>query len=145
MRTIVVGIDASDGSQRALEWAIDEAEVHGAALRVVHAIAHPTVHYPYPMTVLSWDEHAEEDTRRLGRELLDHALAAANPPSSVDIELEARFGTPADVVMSAARDADLVVVGSRGRGGFTGLMLGSISQQIAHHSTIPVVIVPPPR
>lgn len=145
MRMIVVGVDQSEGSQRALEWAFAEAEAHGAAVRVVHAIAHPNVYFPYPMGELSWDELAEQDSDRLGRELLEEVLAAVPPPSRIDVEPVARVGAPAHVVLHAAKDADVIVVGSRGRGGFAGLMLGSVSQQIAHHATLPVVIVPPER
>ena len=141
---IVVGVDGSPESRHALRWAAEEARQRGARLRVVHAwtlpaaigvadavLGHPVIQEP-PLDELK-ESLAQEAER-----VLDDALVGFE---DIEIEREVVEASPARALLRAAEGADLVVVGSRGRGGFTGLLLGSVSQQCAHHAPCPVVIV----
>lgn len=142
MTLIVVGVDGSPESKEALRWAIEEAQLRQATLRAVHAWTYPAMFagaYVPPEMV---------DANRLSqdaREALDAAVAevAGDDPHAY-IERVVEHGPPAQVLVEAARDAALLVVGSRGHGGFTGLLLGSVSQQCAHHAPCAVVIVREP-
>lgn len=142
MQTIVVGYDGSDEARAALAWGLDEAKLRGAKLRVVHAWSLT------PMAVGSMGPGAFPSANDIGalesasRELLTSAvdeLAASNP--DVPIEHELVRGGAAQALLAAAGDAELLVVGSRGHGGFAGLLLGSVSHQCASHAPCPVVIV----
>jgi nucleotide-binding universal stress UspA family protein len=143
--TIVVGVDGSDGARRALEWAADEARLRDARLLAIH-----TWHIP-PLTtgVGPLDPPMTLDADTLARlesaanELLESEVAAVDT-SGVEVERQVEASNPADALLAAASDADLLVVGSRGRGGFRGLLLGSVSQQVSQHAPCPVVIVPRP-
>ena len=135
---VVAGVDGSEDSGRALRWALDDARVRGATVAAVHAW-----HAPYSMSFASAavDFSAFEDAA--GR-LLDQAVDAAGAEfRDVPVERVLVAGTATDALLGAARDAVLVVVGGRGVGGFRGLLLGSVSQQLAHHAPCPVVVVPP--
>ncbi|MGQ0824489.1 MAG: universal stress protein [Actinomycetota bacterium] len=139
MERIVVGVDGSEPSHRALHWALVEARLRGARLDVVH-----TWHMPYataspysPPT--AWDPQLFEDE---GRALLDAAVANADT-SAVEVHRLLSAGAAAPTLIETAKGADLLVVGSRGRGGFAGLLLGSVSQQVVHHAPCPVVVIPP--
>lgn len=140
---IVVGVDGSDESIRALQWAVDEARRRDATLDIVVAW-----HSPYAaaadITGMAASRINREDIEQASQEILDRAMEVARRESSaVRIEPVVVEGGAARSLLEAAADADLLVVGSRGRGGFAGLMLGSVSQQCAHHAPCPVVIVPP--
>ncbi|OHV36715.1 MULTISPECIES: universal stress protein [Pseudofrankia] len=137
---IVVGIDGSEGSREALRWAMRESELHGAELLVLLAWQLPAVG-PYlpamPLDAGVWEESA--------RQGLSEALAAVFGDKVPDgVRAEVRPGPPASVLVEAGRDADLVVVGSRGHGGFVGALLGSVSTAVVHHTTCPVLVVRPP-
>jgi nucleotide-binding universal stress UspA family protein len=136
MAGIVVGVDGSEESKAALRWAVEEARLRGAPLRAVYAWSLPYVEG----LGLAPTEDELESHERDGRGLLDAVIAEVGS-EGVDIERAAVQGGPARVLVEAAEGADLLVVGSRGHGGFTGLLLGSVSQQCAHHATCPVVIV----
>ncbi len=102
-------------------------------------------HLPYtdgsPFVAMPVDTEALE---RDASSLLDDIVAAARATDLAgSLNKVLACGSPASCLIDAARDADLLVVGTRGRGGFTGLLLGSVSQQLAHHSPCPLVIVPP--
>jgi nucleotide-binding universal stress UspA family protein len=141
---IVVGVDGSEGARSALEWAVGEARLRGASLRAVHAWHLP----PLVSGVGMFEPPATLDADTLERvengatQLLEQELAAVDT-SGVEVERIVEPRNPADGLLEAARDADLLVVGTRGHGGFTGLLLGSVSQQVSHHAPCPVVIVPP--
>lgn len=139
---IVVGVDGSEESVAALRWAMQEARLRGAALRAVHAW-----HYPYEafteVTGMVAGVITREDLEKDGQAVLDVSLNAAGVGAAeVPVEPMLVQGGASVALLRAAADAELLVVGSRGRGGFTGLLLGSVSQQCAHHATCPVVIVP---
>ncbi len=144
MNTIVVGIDQSAQAKEALRFALEEAKLRHAKLRVVYAWQYGTIGMAgidsfYPAVgpdVSEVREAAEQALEQTLRESLPDTL-------SVEIERHVVEGPPAGVLVKESRDADLLVVGSRGPGGFTELLLGSVSQQVAHHAQCPVVIVHP--
>jgi nucleotide-binding universal stress UspA family protein len=141
MYRIVVGVDGSENSHNALKWAVSEAELRSAHILIVHAWMEPAV-VAIGETVTSAvvEFGAFEEA---ARQTMHDALQAVDMKSLAGgVDHRVVGGTPAKAVLDAAEGADLIVVGSRGRGGFTGLMLGSVSQQVAHHATCPVVIVP---
>ena len=133
---VVVGIDGSDGSLRALRWAAEEARLRGARLRVVLAWSY----LDQPGKGEFDPSYGEDDARRT----VDEAVAALGADGEgIDIEPVVVNDLPARGLLEAAGpDPDLLVVGARGRGGFKGLLLGSVSQQVAQHASCPVVIVP---
>jgi nucleotide-binding universal stress UspA family protein len=138
---IVVGVDGSDDSVTALRWAFEEAHLRDATVDVIHSW-----HYPYvgdhPLFVAYGVTH--EVLEEAGQAVLDQSIAHAGPPpAGVELQPSLAQGGAATVLLEAATGADLLVVGSRGHGGFAGLLLGSVSQQCAHHAPCPVVIVPP--
>jgi nucleotide-binding universal stress UspA family protein len=146
MNEIVVGIDQSPGSQRALEWALEEAKLRQATVRLVHAVPPPQSYYPYSMVELDRLEAGREEPQQAARELLESALASAGgEPAGVSVEVVPRFGAAPDVLVEESGAAALLVVGSRGRGGFAGLLLGSVSQRAVHHARCPVVVIPAER
>jgi nucleotide-binding universal stress UspA family protein len=142
MSTIVVGVDRSEGAKAALRFALQEAQLRRAKLRVVHAWQYGTIgiagtesFYPAVGADLS-------EVRDAAEQALEATLHDALPDTdSVEIERRVVEGRPAGVLVNESSDADLIVVGSRGHGGFTGLLLGSVSQQVSHHAECPVVIV----
>jgi nucleotide-binding universal stress UspA family protein len=144
MQRIVVGIDGSQGARRALEWAVAEAKLRDAHLVVVHAWLEPAaVAVGSVITAGGAEPEVFEDAAwRTVTELLAEVDTTGLPQG---IETHVVAGAPARALLDASTDADLVVVGSRGHGGFTGLLLGSVSQQVAHHATCPVVIIPSHR
>jgi nucleotide-binding universal stress UspA family protein len=139
MARIVVGIDGSDHSQEALRWALAEARLRSASLRVVYAWMLPVYATGYgfaPGELI--DPVAMSDAAKLQ---LDKSLEEIGDANGVTLERKAVEGMAAQVLVEEAEGADLLVVGSRGHGGFAGLLLGSVSQQCAHHAPCPVVIV----
>lgn len=142
MGRIVVGVDGSAGSRRALEWAIDEARRRHATVQVVMAWEDP--YEGASMVPTSWtvDPPALEKARREELdEILDSTDARGLP---APIEPIVSRGRAARTLLDIARKADLLVVGTRGLGEFAGLLPGSVSSQVAHHPPCPVVVVPPP-
>jgi nucleotide-binding universal stress UspA family protein len=142
---VVVGVDHSPGARVALAFAADEARLRGAKLRAVHAwqysyIGSTDLEGAIPTTAA--DLHK---LQAAAEESLEGSIAEALPRSDLEIEQRVVEGAPAAVLVEASRDADLLVVGSRGHGGFAQLLLGSVSQQCAHHAECPVVIVRSPR
>ena len=139
MKTIVVGVDGSHGATEALKFAIEEARVRGAGLKVVAAWQIPSAIYGSGMTPILVDP---ADFKQIAQDALDKSLEEIGAAVGVSVTPVVREGQPADVLVAEAQNADLLVVGTRGRGGFKGLLLGSVSQQCAHHATCPVAIVP---
>ncbi len=140
MSTIVVGIDDSAEARRALSWAAREARLRQASLVVVHAWT-----FSQRATGLAI-EPVLDSVRRVAHDLVENALdELGDEAAGLEIKPVVVEGAPAPALLEAARDADLLVVGSRGRGGFTGLLLGSVSQQCAQHAPCPLVIVPTAR
>jgi nucleotide-binding universal stress UspA family protein len=138
MARIVVGIDASEHAERALKWALDEARLRGADLELVHAVHQPDI--AAMPAVLPMPTH--EQLVDAGNQLVDEALAKVDT-EGVTVTRDVRSGGAAGVLCARAQDAELVVVGARGLGGFRGLLLGSVTQQVVAHSPRPVVVVVP--
>jgi nucleotide-binding universal stress UspA family protein len=139
---IVVGVDGSDGAAHALRWAMAEAAVRAVKLRVVEAWA-PPVHFSMVADVLTHDDPAVYESAAKQRLAAAVDAAAFDAGSdSVGLESFTMRGYPPDVLLDAARDAAMLVVGSRGRGGFRGLLLGSVSQRCAADARVPVAVVP---
>lgn len=134
---IVVGVDASEHAQRALRWARDEARAHGATLEVVHAYPAVELALLPAIAAIPSDEELEDAAHQVLDELIDEV----GDFEGVPVVRTAGMGGAAGVLCRQAEDADLLVVGSRGRGGFKELLLGSVSHQVATHAPCPVVIV----
>ena len=142
MAGIVVGIDGSSCSRAALRFASREAELRKEPLRAVCVWHTPTAAYAGGGFI---PELGEETYRSGARKMAEDELAevlGANGEVTHGVEL--REGNAAEALIEASRDASMLVVGSRGRGGFTKLLLGSVSQQCAGHARCPVVIVREP-
>ncbi len=143
-RPVVAGVDGSEASRHALEWAGSEAVRRGVRLVAVHGWDLPPAAAPSPLAdpfILLPIDAFEEGARAL----VDSEVAALREQvPEVDVEARTDGIGPGQALMEAAEGAALVVVGTRGRGGFSGLLLGSVSQQLAHHSPCPVVVVPRP-
>jgi nucleotide-binding universal stress UspA family protein len=147
---IIVGVDGSDGARVALEWAVREARLRGTRLVAVHTWQMPVgagAAASFGMGAGAFDPSLEADLMERveagAKQLLEREIAAVDT-SGIEVERLVEARNAADALLDAARDADLLVVGTRGRGGFKGLLLGSVSQQASHHAPCPVVIVPPP-
>lgn len=133
---IVVGVDGSPSSEQALRWGLEQAERTGAVVVAVHAWR---VSASYASATLL---AASDDPAAAAERWLEETVAKAvsgSPP--VQVRRRVRSGHPAAVLVDAAADADLLVVGSRGRGGFAGALLGSVGQHCIHHAPCPVVVV----
>jgi nucleotide-binding universal stress UspA family protein len=142
---IVVGVDHSEGAKAALRFALDEAELRRTSLRLVHAWQPSYVAASFGPGAYPAGGEEIDDLRAAAQESLEATLRDASPSSpQVDVELHAVEGAAAEVLVDESRGAELLVVGSRGLGGFSGLLLGSVSQQCAHHAACPVVIVRAP-
>jgi nucleotide-binding universal stress UspA family protein len=141
MAGIIVGIDGSHHSERALEWAIKEAALRQTPLTVlsVHQVirgwAGPDAG-PYP-----GDAELVEQTRTAAQAVTDKVLGTLSGPRP-EVIVKAVTGVPAETLVAAAADADMIVVGSRGAGGFERLTIGSVGDQVARHARCPVVIIP---
>lgn len=142
MSLVVVGVDHSEGAKAALAFAVEEAQLRGATLRVVHAWRYEYVGYTGfegAVPTVVGDIH---ELRRAAEAALDATVEQTlGDRDGVEIEKRAVEGTPSSVLIAESRDADLLVVGSRGHGGFAQLLLGSVSQQCANHAECPVAIV----
>lgn len=137
MGVVVVGIDGSDASMDALQFAAGEARMRAVPLRVVCGWRLPVTQVGPGM---GWPDPAVFESA--AQHTLDAAMTAMGSEfEGIDVESRVANGGGAQAVLESCSDADLVVVGSRGRGGFKGLLLGSVSQQVVLHAPCPVVVV----
>jgi nucleotide-binding universal stress UspA family protein len=142
MSGIIVGVDGSGHSQRALEWAMKEAAIRHTQLTVL------TVHeamrgYYANVAVYPGDPARTEEAKKAAQAEADQVLADLDGPHPESITVKAVHGFPVQELVNAGRDADMIVLGSRGAGGFTRLLLGSTAGQVLQHAHCPVLIVPP--
>jgi nucleotide-binding universal stress UspA family protein len=132
---IIVGVDGSVPSKAALAWAARQARLTGAVVEAVIAWEVPAITgYPVPVTDVNWEELATEIVTGAIAEI----AASAEP---LEIRYKVAHGNAARVLLDAAAGADLLVVGSRGHGGFAEALLGSTGQHCVHHATCPVVVI----
>jgi nucleotide-binding universal stress UspA family protein len=142
MSGIVVGVDGSGHSQRALEWAIHEAAIRQVPLSVI--TVHPAIVGYFGSAVTSpQDLELTEQVQAAVKAETDKALAALGGPHPESVTVKAVHGFPVEELVNASKEADMIVLGSRGAGGFTRLMLGSTAGQVVQHAHCPVLIVPP--
>lgn len=132
---VVVGVDGSPTSARALRWAVDQARLTGAEVVAVMSWLPPTVY--------AWGPGLPDvDWAADSRAALEQTIAESLEPGDAErVQRRVVQGHPAHTLIEAARGADLLVVGCRGHGGFTGMLLGSVSQQVVAHAPCPVVVV----
>lgn len=130
---IVVGVDGSEQSRAAMDWAVEEAKARGGEVLALTAW-----HFPYVTDALgqAWDYEVFQTD---AQSILDEELARVRG-QGVQINGRIVQGSAAAVLVDASRDADVVAVGSRGHGGFTGLLLGSVSTQAVHHAHCPILV-----
>ena len=143
MPGIIVGVDGSEISRRALDWAVREAGLRGAALTVlaVHQVA--TNYWTgSPEHYAEADQPVTEAMRKAAEEAVQKALSQAGAPAPASVTVRAVSGVPAQELVGASSDADLVVVGSRGPGGFSKMVLGSVTNRVVSHAACPVVVIP---
>ncbi|HSU35457.1 MAG TPA: universal stress protein [Propionibacteriaceae bacterium] len=141
IRRIVVGVDGSDTSRAALRWAYDEAASHGASLTVVTAWHSPPLPQLPPYGSLPPEGYFDQPKHN-ALALLDGLTAGlGDGPPRVDVRSVVEEGNPVQVLIEQSAGADLLVVGSRGHGGFAGMLLGSVSHHLVAHSKCPVVVV----
>lgn len=140
---IVVGVEGSGGAKAALRWALEEARYRGGCVEVVTAYTTTYVPASPDFNYVPLDPvDLETEVEKMQGAVVDEVLAAVGA-DNLSVKRSVIRGRAADTLIKAARGADMLVVGSRGRGGFRGLLLGSVSQQIAQHGDCPVVIVRP--
>jgi nucleotide-binding universal stress UspA family protein len=139
---IIVGVDGSGHSQRALEWAVKEAAVRHLPLTVL--TVHPAiVGYFGGVVTSTQDLELTERAQAAVRTETDKVLAGLDGPHPESVTVKAVHGFPVEELVNASKEADMIVLGSRGVGGFTRLMLGSTAGQVVQHAHCPVLIVPP--
>ena len=132
---VVVGIDGSERSTEALEWAASYARAKGASVTALTAWIFPSS-YGFYVSGQGWD--IEETATKLAEE---QVAGVREHFPDLDIPLTVVHAHPAQAMVDASRDADLVVVGNRGHGGFTGLVLGSVGTHCVHAAHCPVVVI----
>jgi nucleotide-binding universal stress UspA family protein len=138
--TIVVGVDGSESARHAARFGLEEARIHNARLRLVSVWHIPLAVYASPLAPPPMPD-LNEDLEALARDAIEATVAELGSVEGVEIDRVVRQGQPAAILVEEAANADLLVVGSRGLGGFRGLLLGSVSQQCAEHASCPVVIL----
>jgi len=142
---IVVGVDSAESSVDAIQWAADEARLRGASIRAVHAWTYVPATSTADTALAGAMPIDVVDVMRIEREAASEALAAAVASIAGDVEVEPVLteDSAKDALVDASKSADLLVVGSHGRGGITAALLGSVSRHVAQHAHCPVVIVRP--
>jgi nucleotide-binding universal stress UspA family protein len=138
---IVVGVDGSSSSMTALRWAVRQGELTGATVEAVISWQYPVNYGTYGWAPVSMEEEGTDFGELAEKTVTDAINAVVDPGRDVRVRPMVAHGNPAQVLLDAAKGADLLVVGSRGHGGFTGALLGSVSQHCVHHSHCPVVVV----
>ncbi|MGH3153403.1 MAG: universal stress protein [Streptosporangiaceae bacterium] len=141
MSGILVGVDGSGHSQRALEWAAKEAALRNTSLTVVTVL----------QAVAGWwggalhyqgDDALVHKAAEAAKAATDTALASLGDAKPASVHVTAVEGFPAEEIINAGAEADMIVLGSRGGGGFARMLLGSVSSQVAEHADVPVLIMP---
>jgi len=137
---IIVGVDGSPSSKEALKWAVRQAGLTGGAVEAVIAWHYPAMYGGYGWVPVSAVEPVEFD-EIAAKTVAEAVTESVGPAGAVRVTTTVVEGNPAQVLLDVAKGADLLVVGSRGHGGFAGALLGSVGQHCAIHSPCPIVIV----
>ena len=143
MSGILVGVDGSDYSRRALSWAMREAAHHHVPLTVMTVHSGPV----RPATEIYWnipdlpDNSFDPGPLRTALQEMTDAVAKETGETPPEITLKVTRGDPAEELVRASKDAELIVVGSHGRGAFAQLLMGSVSSKLTHHAACPVVVI----
>ncbi|MEO8220245.1 MAG: universal stress protein [Specibacter sp.] len=142
---IVVGFDGSEHSNAALKWAVEEAHQRGGQLRLVTAWSNvPLSWYPAVLeTAIGGIAVPQDSPEDIAQSLQAEALKSVAAEGLAATGNVVHNHSPASAILAAAQDADLIVVGSRGHGGFSGLNLGSVSSQVIHHAPCSVLVTRP--
>jgi nucleotide-binding universal stress UspA family protein len=138
-KTVVVGVDGSPSSRKALTWAAAEAAEHGAGLVVVNVWEHTLA--PPAGSVSVSEKYVPDSSQRTAEELLTEIKEVLGEDPPVVVQPTVKQGNPAKVLIEQSADADLLVVGTRGHGGFRGLVLGSVSQHVAGYAKCSVAVI----
>jgi nucleotide-binding universal stress UspA family protein len=138
-KTIVVGVDGSPSSRTALTWAAAEAGSHGADLVVVNAWEHTLL--PPAGSVSVSEKYVPDPSQRTADDLIQVIKEELGDDPPVLVQPRVKQGAPAKILIEESANADLLVVGTRGHGGFAGLVLGSVSQHVAAYAQCPVTVV----
>lgn len=139
---IIVGFDGSEHSQAALAWALDEAPRRNGQLRLITAWNKPAMAwYPAVLETAAGEIAAEASPEQIARTLQNEALKSAEDAGVPAAGQLVNTHSPASAILDAANDADLIVIGSRGHGGFPGLHMGSVSAQVVNYAQCPVLVV----
>jgi len=138
---IVVGVDGSPTADEALRWAIRQARLTGAAVDAVAAWEYPASMGGFGLAPMGMYDNT--DFARVAADSIADAIGRVGDPAARGVTVRPRVaeGNAATVLLAAADGADLLVVGSRGHGGFTAALLGSVSQHCVHHAPCPVVVI----
>lgn len=144
MSGVYVGVDGSAHSQAALKWAMREAGIRSQPLTVVTVVEVATSGWGGSLVFPS-DLEMRDEIQKKAQEQADAVAQQLGDAAPSSVSVAATIGQPAPELIEVSKDADLLVVGTRGAGGFNRLMMGSVSSQIAHHAHCPVTIVPVDR
>jgi nucleotide-binding universal stress UspA family protein len=139
---IVVGVDGSQIAWHALEWAVAEAKIRNATIKVVCAFEDPVTTVGLG-TAFGGGAAISIDPDLIEGAAKDVAQEAATRVGDVPVEIVAKCDRPGDVLIEQSKGAALLVVGSRGHGAVGSLLLGSVSNHVVHHASCPIVVVPP--
>jgi nucleotide-binding universal stress UspA family protein len=141
---IVVGVDGSESSKAALAWAVEQAKLTSATVEAVIAWHYPVAFAGVPYAPIG--SLMDTDLAGTAEQVLGMAISATvDPADQVKVSSTVREGNAPQILLEAAAGADLLVVGSRGHGGFAEALLGSVSQHCVHHARCPVVIFRGPK
>jgi nucleotide-binding universal stress UspA family protein len=143
MSGILVGVDGSGHSQRALEWAAKEAAIRHTSLTVL--AVHQAVHGWAGTLYFHDDDIQTQKVAEAARAETDKVLAGIGDSRPESVTVRAVHGYPAEELINAGADADMIVVGSHGVGGWGRTLLGSVASKVSHHASVPVLIVPAER
>jgi nucleotide-binding universal stress UspA family protein len=143
MGGIVVGVDRSEHAVDALRFALEEARYRGCGLIAVEVWDTPYLAEDVGESAAFLDEPAHQRAEMVLREQVEKALDGQAPPEGTQVMT--RAGNPSEVLIQLGRDADLLVLGARGHGGFRYLLTGSVATQVVNHAPCPVVVVPTAR
>jgi len=139
MSFILVGVDGSENSIQALRWAGEQAVLRDAPMRAVYVWEFPYMDIVPPTLGATLPPYSE--MQDAAERALDAAITSAALPPACKVDRVVEEGAVVKILLDAAKDADMLVVGARGHGGFLGLVTGSVTTQLVHHATVPTVVV----